>query len=179
MSGEEKVPILQKLLSMQSMLKVEKKRFNSFGNFMSRSKEDILEAAKPFAHELGCVIVCNDEIVRVDDGWVYVKCTATLADAMSGETVSATSYAREPEKKPKMDESQTTGSAASYAGKRALGNLFAIDDTADSDQNEQPQQDGGQFVAACMSCGTQYLFDSEEQMRASACSCGCRMFARV
>jgi hypothetical protein len=38
-----------------------------------------------------------------------------------------------------MDDSQITGSASSYARKYALNGLFAIDDTKDSDSDEQPK----------------------------------------
>ncbi|WP_314653578.1 ERF family protein [Slackia exigua] len=179
MNDDENATILQKLLAIQAELKVEKGRYNEFGGFFSRSKEDILEAVKPFAHEQGCVVICDDEIEFVAENWVYVKTTARLVDVLTGEVAVASSIAREPDKKPKMDSSQTTGSAASYAGKRALGNLFALDDTADSD-NEPYASDRQQgFVAACTACGTQYQFDSEEQMLGSMCRCGNMTFARA
>ena len=133
------------------------------------------------AHERGCVVVCDDDVVFIAEKWVYVKTTAKLIDADTGEVATATGMAREPESKPKMDTSQTTGSASSYAGKRALGNLFAIDDTADSDQmGGNPNQSAGQpFIAACANCGMQYQFADEEQMRGSMCQCGGRNFNRV
>ena len=75
-----------------------------------------------------------------------------------------------------MDASQITGTAASYAGKRALGNLFSIDDTSDADAGGNGQQ--GPFIAACRSCGTRYTFQDEQQLAASVCPCGCREFVR-
>jgi hypothetical protein len=42
-------------------------------------------------------------------------------------------FAREPESKKGMDESQVTGMASSYARKYALNGLFCIDDTRDAD----------------------------------------------
>jgi hypothetical protein len=42
-------------------------------------------------------------------------------------------WAREDEDRKKMDAPQLSGSAASYATKRAWGNLLGIDDTKDSD----------------------------------------------
>ena len=175
--------IFSKLLEIQRDLKVEKKRWNSFGGFFSRSKEDILEAIKPLAHERGCVVICNDEAILVTDKcekcpWVYIKATAMLIDEETGETVSADGLAREPESKPKMDSSQTTGSASSYAGKRALGNLFAIDDTADSDQMPE-QQPEGPFDADCTACGQRWMFANADQMAQSACTCGNRQFRRA
>lgn len=55
--------------------------------------------------------------------------------------VTATAYAREPEKKTGMDESQITGTASSYARKYALNGLFCIDDTKDADTDEYKQQE--------------------------------------
>lgn len=181
----ENESILQKLLVIQAELKVEKTRWNQFGGFFSRSKEDILEAVKPFAHERGCIVLCDDDVMLVTDGWVYIKTTAKLIDVVTGEVATATSIAREPEKKPKMDSSQTTGSAASYAGKRALGNLFAIDDTADSDTTNtgtdgaQYQQQEQSIIGACTACATKYRFQTEEQMQHSQCQCGNTHFTRV
>lgn len=125
--------VYAKLLEIQSELKCEKSQFNKFGGYQYRSKEDILEAAKPLAHERNCAIIVNDKVVYYPNGWMYQESTARLHDCESGSEVTATAQAREPESKKGMDASQITGTAASYAGKRALGNLFAIDDTKDAD----------------------------------------------
>ena len=57
-----------------------------------------------------------------------MKATVTLSD-FEDKTISATAYAREPDSKPKLDSSQVTGSASTYAKKYALENLLALDDT--------------------------------------------------
>ncbi|NGM16975.1 hypothetical protein GMI70_02955 [Eggerthellaceae bacterium zg-893] len=181
MGSDGKETIMEKLFEMQKRLKVEKKRFNSFGGFSSRSKEDVLEEAKPIAAELGCVILCDDRPVCLCEGgdgespWVYVEATARLVDAATGESVQAVGLAREPYCKPKMDQSQTTGSASSYAGKRALGNLFALDDTSDVDQ--LPPKDArlpdGQFVGRCRSCGLAYTFPGADAFLSFAESAAC------
>lgn len=163
-----------KLLEIQRELKVEKGRYNSFGDFWSRSREDILEAVKPLAHERGCYVTCNETVMPLDNGWVYIESTYSLVDAQTGERICARAYAREPESKPKMDSSQTTGSASSYAGKRALGNLFAIDDTADADQIEQGKQapKEGPFDAKCSACGAVWSL-TKEQFESFTCpQCG-------
>lgn len=126
--------LYKKLLEIQRDLKCEKKQYNSFGKYSFRSKEDILEAVKPLAHEHGCVVTVDDEFTEVAVGWVYCKSTAVLVDTDTGDSVCCKGWAREPKEKKGMDESQITGTASSYAGKRALGNLFAIDDTADADK---------------------------------------------
>lgn len=171
--------IHQKLLELQLTLKVEKGQYNSFGGYKYRSKEDILEAAKPLCADKGLMLVCDDQVVPVADGWVYVKSVASLIDVETGESVSATGWAREPESKKGMDSSQITGTASSYAGKRALGNLFSIDDTKDSDgyQPHQAAPASGPFIAACTACGMRYQFQSAEQMEQSQCQCGNHTFA--
>ena len=125
--------IYEKLLKIQTELAVTKDKFNSFGEFKYRSCEDILQALKPFLKELNCVILLNDELANAGDK-NYIKATATLVDVENKESVSAIAYAQEPPKaKPKMDESQTSGSTSSYARKYALNGLLALDDNVDSD----------------------------------------------
>ena len=154
-----------KLLEIQRELKVEKAKRNDFGKYNYRSKEDILEAVKPLAFERGCTVVCDDDILCLPNGWVYVVTTATLTDSETGESVSAKGDSREPESRKGMDSSQITGSTSSYAGKRALGNLFAIDDTKDSDampnvagHAAKPIPPGQSFTAACTVCGNRLDF---------------------
>lgn len=65
------------------------------------------------------------------DGRFYIKATATLTDGTDSLKVEA--YAREADAKPKMDDSQVTGSASSYARKYALQGLYLIDDGIDAD----------------------------------------------
>lgn len=140
----------EKLLKIQSELKVPKSQTNSFGRYKYRSCEDIIEAVKPLCHAQGVVLTISDEIVSVGNR-IYVKATATLtitdlknryAEEVEGgvvnalspkRTVSVTGWAREEETKKGMDGSQITGAASSYARKYALNGLFAIDDTKDSD----------------------------------------------
>ena len=164
-AGEEsKRSVYQKLLEVQRELKVEKAQYNSFGGFSYRSKEDILEAAKPLCHERGLVILCND---RVDlcGGWVYITTVAEVVDVETGACVVASGLAREQETKKGMDAAQITGTASSYAGKRALGNLFALDDTKDADAPMQDKQapENGPFNARCKTCGQVYTFENIDQ----------------
>lgn len=131
--------VLSKLLKIQCGLKVPKNKYSEFGNFHFRSCEDILEAAKPICEENGCVITLYDEITQVGDRY-YVKATATIFDIESEESFVTSAWAREEEIKPKLDRSQTTGSASSYARKYALNALLAIDDTADADTLNDAEQ---------------------------------------
>ena len=59
-----------------------------------------------------------------------------------------TAYAREAAEKKGMDDSQISGCASSYARKYALNGLFCIDDTEDSDT-----QDNVAKVPQCADCG--------------------------
>lgn len=168
------------LLAIQAALKVPKGQRSAGGRFDYRSKEDILEAAKPLAHELGCVLLVDDDVREMPNGWVYALSTATLLHVESGTGASAHGVAREPASKKGMDESQVTGAAASYAGKRALGNLFAIDDTADADAaGQQAQQDGVLWVCEA-GCGYSWLETGDADYAGSPCpQCGKAQLARA
>ena len=121
------------LTDIQNELKVPKNRFNSFGEYKYRSCEDILEAVKPLLAKHGATLTLKDEIVEVG-GRVYVKAVAILRYGDDAEVVTA--FAREAEEKKKLDVSQITGTASSYARKYALNGLFLIDDTKDADTDE-------------------------------------------
>lgn len=124
--------IYSKLSIIQSDLKVPKNQYNKFGDYSYRNCEDILEALKPILKETGTVITLSDEIELLGNRY-YIKATATLTDVESKESVLNSAFAREDETRKKMDGSQLTGSASSYARKYALNGLLAIDDTRDSD----------------------------------------------
>lgn len=175
--SDERPTLLARLLEVQRELKAPKGQHNSFGGFDYRSKEDVLEAAKPLCHDRGMLLLCSDEAVEVSEGWVYVRACASVVDAATGERVDARGLAREPEAKKGMDASQITGAAASYAGKRALANLLAIDDTADADapatRQEAAPLPSGPFTARCRSCGTRYEFADAAQYEAFVAAPGC------
>ena len=119
-----------KLATIQTKFKSKKSRFNSFGKYYFRSAEDILEAIKPFNKELGVYVVINEELVS-DHTIPVLKTTATLCDGTS--SVSASALVGVDLNQKGMQTPQQFGSASSYGKKYALGNLFLIDDTQDSD----------------------------------------------
>lgn len=122
-----------KLLKMQKKLVVPKGQYNSFGKYNYRSAEDIMVALKVVQEAENTVVVIDTDI-ETANGWNYINATATLYDADDGEVIAVThGKAREPESKKGMDESQITGTAASYAIKRALSGMFLIDDEKDAD----------------------------------------------
>jgi hypothetical protein len=122
--------INEKLATIQTKFKSKKSRFNSFGKYNFRSAEDILEATKPFLLELGVSVTINETLSEVA-GLPIMESTATVSD---GEhAITATSIVGVYLNQKGMNVPQQFGSASSYAKKYALGNLFLIDDTADSD----------------------------------------------
>ena len=135
--------LLAELNRIQKALSVPKNQLNNFGNYNYRSCEDITEAVKPLLGD--CVLSLTDDIVEVG-GRVYVKATATLT--LGNELFSANAFAREPESKKGMDESQITGAASSYARKYALNGLFCIDDTKDADTQDNSKVEAKRPVKA-------------------------------
>lgn len=125
--------ITQKLIKVQSELKAPKGQKNTFGNYNYRSAEDILEAVKPLLSEQGLLMTITDIIDQIGERY-YIQAKVILTDGE--DTVEVTGYARESLNKKGMDDSQITGTASSYARKYAMNGLFLIDDTKDSDSNE-------------------------------------------
>lgn len=127
---DSQVVLNQRVGDIQHKLKAPKGQYNSFGKYNYRSCEDILEGVKPLLKKHNLALLIDDEIVQIGERY-YVKATAKITDGR--EIVSATAYAREPDTKKGMDESQITGATSSYARKYALNALLCIDDTKDAD----------------------------------------------
>ena len=125
--------INQKLATIQTKFKSKKSRFNSFGKYYFRSAEDILEATKPFLKELGITVTINEKVVEnfSDKLPPMIESTATISDGENA--IHATAIVGVDLNQKGMQTPQQFGSASSYGKKYALGNLFLIDDTQDSD----------------------------------------------
>lgn len=121
--------IHQTLHAIQRKLVATKNKRNDFGGYQYRNKEGILEAVKPLLDEFFATLTIQDDLELVGERY-YIRAIATLT-AEDGTSISAASYAREAATKKGMDEAQITGATSSYAGKYALCNLLAIDDSAD------------------------------------------------
>lgn len=139
--NKRELDITEKLSEIQTRMDVPKDKHNDFGGYDYRSAESILNEFKKYSREYNVSLTLKDEIVEIA-GRVYVKSTATFIDCEDGGEISVPAYAREPETKPKMDESQVTGSASSYARKYAMNALFLLDDVKDPDTNEYAKQTG-------------------------------------
>jgi len=135
MAEKKTLSLHEKLMKIQVELKAPKNLYNSFGKYHYRNAEGIQEALKPMENAYGVVVTLSDEIVEVG-GRVYVKATATITDAETGDFKYVTAYAREAAEKKGMDDSQVTGATSSYARKYALNGLFLLDDTKDTDTEE-------------------------------------------
>ena len=123
--------INEKLSKIQVEFKSKKSRFNSFGKYYFRSAEDILEAIKPFELKYGVTVTVNEKLI-VDGPVPIIKTTATIHDE-KGMTLSTSAIVGVDLNQKGMQVPQQFGSASSYGKKYALGNLFLIDDTQDSD----------------------------------------------
>ena len=119
-----------KLATIQTKFKSKKSRFNSFGKYNFRSAEDILEATKPFLLELGVSVTIIEQLIQ-SDPFPILESKAIIADGDGA--IHATAIVGVDLAQKGMQMPQKFGSASSYGKKYALGNLFLIDDTADSD----------------------------------------------
>ena len=120
----------QKLAIVQTKLKTKKTSYNAFGKYYFRKAEDILEAVKPFLLEQGVSVTINEEIIATDPV-PTIQSTATISDGENA--ISATAVVGVDLNQKGMQTAQQFGAASSYGKKYALGNLFLIDDTQDSD----------------------------------------------
>ena len=121
--------LTNKLTKIQTEFKSKKSRYNSFGKYYFRSAEDILEATKPFLKELNVTVTVHEELVSFDPPVMQV--TAKISDGK--ETIESQAVVGVDTDQKGMQMPQRYGAASSYGKKYALGNLFLIDDTQDSD----------------------------------------------
>ena len=126
----EEQTLNSKLATIQTKFKSKKSRFNSFGKYKFRSAEDILEATKPFLLQLGVTVTIQEQMLTAEP-FPILESTATITDGK--DAIHATAIVGVDLAQKGMQMPQKFGSASSYGKKYALGNLFLIDDTADSD----------------------------------------------
>ena len=126
--------INEKLSKIQAEFKSKKSRFNSFGKYYFRSAEDILEATKPFLKELNVTVTIDEELLTMKPGSCDLPVIRTVATISDGkDSIKATAIVGVDTDQKGMQMPQRYGAASSYGKKYALGNLFLIDDTQDSD----------------------------------------------
>lgn len=128
---EKELTIDEKLINIQNELKVPKGNYNSFGKYKYRSAENILESVKPFLLKYKSTLTLNDEVVLIGTK-LFVKAIATF-----NKEIIVNGFAEISEHKG-MSSEQCTGTASSYARKRALDGLFLIDETeSDADHDNK------------------------------------------
>ena len=120
----------QKLAVIQTKLKAKKSSYNSFGKYYFRKAEDILEAVKPFLLEHDVSVTIEEDIIS-SDPVPMLKSTAIISDGKN--QIKTTAVVGVDLNQKGMQTAQQFGAASSYGKKYALGNLFLIDDTQDSD----------------------------------------------
>ena len=129
--------IFEKLCRIQNELKAPKDQKNTYGGFNYRNAEGILQALKPLCLKYESTILLTDSI-EVIEGRFFIKTIAELISwdvdgETAGKVVSAPGWAEFPTQKKGMDLAQMTGTASSYAKKRALESLFGLSNEKDSD----------------------------------------------
>lgn len=162
------------LARIQHKLIATKNKRNDFGGYQYRNKEGILEAVKPLLHEENATITLNDRIELVGDRY-YIHTTAFFT--IDGyNTIEAHGYAREAATKKGMDEAQITGATSSYAGKYALCNLLAIDDSADdpdaTNDHEKRLPTPAELTRICAANTVEELVGTYKQLISAGCAKG-------
>jgi hypothetical protein len=107
--------------------KTSKSSKNGNYTYTYRNVASIIAASKPFLQEVRAAITLTVEprLIGVN---VYVYATAVFHNVDTGETVSSSACARENLGSTKMDPSQCTGSATTYARKYAMEGLLLLDE---------------------------------------------------
>jgi len=126
------------LSSIQSQLKAEKNQYNSFGKYKYRNAESILESLKPLLAKHQYSVVIDDSIEMIGERF-FVKAKVSLYDEKMQLVTHNNAYAGLPLSAKGQSEAQITGSSSSYAKKYALGSMFLLDDSKDSDSQDNSQ----------------------------------------
>lgn len=126
-------PIYAALLAVQQGINAPKDK-KGYG-YEYRTADGILQAAKPLLQEQGVICILSDQAVSIGNRY-YVESTARLIDIATGDVIEAKGTAVEPDKLASMAPPQITGTASTYARKRALEGLFLLDNEKDVDSRE-------------------------------------------
>lgn len=141
---------MEKLLTIQSKLNVPKSRKHRLG-YSFRSADDILSGVKPLLEMTKTILIlCDDDIVPINEKYMRLTTTACLYDAETGEEIQrakgSVCFSPEDQTGAKCAPEQQAGKASSYARKYALNGLFAIDDEQDADATGE-QVDSRNYAA--------------------------------
>jgi hypothetical protein len=124
---------VKELIDLQKALRVPKDQEGH--NYNYRTLDGIQAAVKKEAPE-NVFVILTDEMVCVGDK-NYMKATATIFNGK--ESLCASSLAREPDKLGSQSTPQISGSCSTYARKKALEGLLALDDGESDPDNPNIQ----------------------------------------
>ena len=126
---------MKELIELQKMLRVGKDQSPTHNKYKYRKVDDILRAVRECGID-NIYIILSDDLVELNNN-VYTKGTATIFNG--SESASASSYAKEGQL-PGQSDPQISGSCSTYARKKALEGLLALDDGNDPDGNPIPEK---------------------------------------
>ncbi len=124
---------MKELIEIQKKLHVPKDQKGH--KYVYRKVDDILSSIKKVAPE-NVFVILSDEVVHIG-GFNYMKSTATIYNG--NENFKASALAKEGNL-PGQSDPQISGSCSTYARKKALEGLFALDND-DSDPDDEPPTD--------------------------------------
>lgn len=142
MSGEiMRANFFERLNRLRQDLKCPKSHYNAFGGYHHRSLEDIFNAIKQLTSKYSITIDVTDKLITVSPTDYFIEATARAYCSDTGTQCSeSVGYAKLDFSRKKVDASQITGMASSYARKYALSGLLHLDDIKDADTIEgEPQ----------------------------------------
>ena len=129
----------ERISTLRNKIRAPKSKYNSFGDFHYRSLSDVEAALKPLLPELNLFFEYQRGDVEIIGDVPYITVSGAIRDMLSLNIINYTYQTRIDEHKPKMDWSQSLGSAETYAKKRVLDALLLLDDGLDS-ESEKPAQ---------------------------------------
>ena len=135
--------LYEKLSNIQAELKVPKTRSGKGVFYKYRSCEDIQENAKPICKKYKALLLISEDVELIGERF-YIKATASLYDLDDPKQyLFVTAYVREADTIQGQSLAQLSGTTSSYAKKRALCDLFQIDDSEDDGEEPQAQESAG------------------------------------
>lgn len=134
---------VKRFLELKNEIKVPKTKDNKYGGFKYRNLEQIQEVLKPLELKYGLLFWSTEEIVFLEDNTRHCVVSLNVIDVETGNVVLTTKSSAEYQKadgSTKMNASQLSGSASSYACKYAYARALGLDDTKDADHEELTEE---------------------------------------
>lgn len=129
----------QRYVELKNEIKVPKTKDNKFGGFKYRNLEQIQEILKPLELKHNILFFSTEDTVIMEDNTRHCVATLEVIDTLTGEVKLKTKSSAEYQKNDsttKMNASQLSGSASSYACKYVYARALGLDDTKDADDEE-------------------------------------------